>query len=144
VVRTIGRDTAEHVDRLSRETEKALQKPKVRDKLTALGVAPMAMTPRFPAPPPLKTARADAFMGGFTGGTRCNLRDVHRGGHCAAVNLLLENAMGALDLAVDMRAPPRALERPRGTTYISGSLVAYTNARRYFPNPSRDLPMANL
>jgi tripartite-type tricarboxylate transporter receptor subunit TctC len=34
------------VDRLYQETAKALQAPKVRDKLTALGVDPMAMTPR--------------------------------------------------------------------------------------------------
>ncbi len=34
------------VDRLYRETAKALQQPKVRDKLTALGVDPMAMTSR--------------------------------------------------------------------------------------------------
>ena len=34
------------VDRLYRETAKALQEPKVRNKLTALGVDPMAMTPR--------------------------------------------------------------------------------------------------
>jgi tripartite-type tricarboxylate transporter receptor subunit TctC len=34
------------VNRLYRETVKALQSPKVRDKLTALGVGPMAMPPR--------------------------------------------------------------------------------------------------
>jgi len=33
------------VDRLHRETVKALQEPKVRDKLTKLGVDPMVMTP---------------------------------------------------------------------------------------------------
>jgi tripartite-type tricarboxylate transporter receptor subunit TctC len=39
--------TPQHiVDRLHRETVKALQAPKVRDKLAALGVDPMAMTPR--------------------------------------------------------------------------------------------------
>jgi tripartite-type tricarboxylate transporter receptor subunit TctC len=34
------------VERLYRETAKAMNAPKVRDKLTALGVDPMAMTPR--------------------------------------------------------------------------------------------------
>ena len=33
------------VDKLHRETAKALQTPKVRDKLAALGVDPMVMTP---------------------------------------------------------------------------------------------------
>ena len=33
------------VDRLNRETLKALQEPKVRDKLAALGFEPMVMTP---------------------------------------------------------------------------------------------------
>ena len=33
------------VDRLHRETVKALQAPKVRERLAALGVDPMAMTP---------------------------------------------------------------------------------------------------
>jgi tripartite-type tricarboxylate transporter receptor subunit TctC len=33
------------VDRLHRETLKALQAPKVRDKLAALGIDPMVMTP---------------------------------------------------------------------------------------------------
>ncbi len=33
------------VDKLNRETLKALQAPKVRDKLAALGFEPMAMTP---------------------------------------------------------------------------------------------------
>jgi len=33
------------VDRLNRETLKALQEPKVRDKLASLGVDPMIMTP---------------------------------------------------------------------------------------------------
>jgi tripartite-type tricarboxylate transporter receptor subunit TctC len=36
----------EIVDKLHRETFKALQEPKVRDKLAALGFDPMAMTPR--------------------------------------------------------------------------------------------------
>ena len=35
----------EIVDKLNRETLKALQEPKVRDKLAALGFEPMAMTP---------------------------------------------------------------------------------------------------
>ena len=35
----------EIVDRLHRETLKALQEPKVRDKLATLGVDPMVMTP---------------------------------------------------------------------------------------------------
>ena len=35
----------EIVDKLHRETLKALQEPKVRDKLAALGVDPMVMTP---------------------------------------------------------------------------------------------------
>jgi tripartite-type tricarboxylate transporter receptor subunit TctC len=35
----------EIVDKLNRETLKALQEPKVRDKLAALGVDPMVMTP---------------------------------------------------------------------------------------------------
>ena len=33
------------VDKLHRETQKALQAPKVRDRLAALGVDPMVMTP---------------------------------------------------------------------------------------------------
>ena len=33
------------VDKLHRETLKALQEPKVRDKLATLGVDPMVMTP---------------------------------------------------------------------------------------------------
>jgi tripartite-type tricarboxylate transporter receptor subunit TctC len=35
----------EIVDKLNRETLKALQEPKVRDKLIALGFDPMIMTP---------------------------------------------------------------------------------------------------
>ena len=35
----------EIVDKLHRETLKALQEPKVRDKLAKLGVDPMVMTP---------------------------------------------------------------------------------------------------
>ena len=35
----------EIVDKLNRETLKALQEPKVRDKLTGLGFDPMVMTP---------------------------------------------------------------------------------------------------
>lgn len=40
-----ARTPREIVDRLSRETQKALQTPKVRDKLAALGVDPMSMSP---------------------------------------------------------------------------------------------------
>lgn len=40
-----ARTPREIVDRLNRETLKALQEPKVRDKLAALGFDPMAMTP---------------------------------------------------------------------------------------------------
>ena len=36
----------EIVDKLNRETLKALQAPKVREKLAALGVDPMVMTPK--------------------------------------------------------------------------------------------------
>ena len=35
----------EIIDKLNRDTLKALQEPKVRDKLAALGVDPMVMTP---------------------------------------------------------------------------------------------------
>jgi tripartite-type tricarboxylate transporter receptor subunit TctC len=34
------------IEKLHRETMRALQEPKVRDKLTSLGVDPMPMTPR--------------------------------------------------------------------------------------------------
>jgi tripartite-type tricarboxylate transporter receptor subunit TctC len=40
-----ARTPREIVDRLHRETLKALQEPRVRDKLTALGVDPMVLTP---------------------------------------------------------------------------------------------------
>ncbi len=40
-----ARTPREVVDKLYRETLKALQEPKVKDKLTALGVDPMVMTP---------------------------------------------------------------------------------------------------
>jgi tripartite-type tricarboxylate transporter receptor subunit TctC len=40
-----ARTPREIVDKLHRETLKALQEPKVRDKLAALGFDPMVMTP---------------------------------------------------------------------------------------------------
>ena len=40
------RTPREIVDKLHRETLKALQEPKVKDKLTALGIDPMIMTSR--------------------------------------------------------------------------------------------------